>query len=192
MKRLCSFSSRIHGVCILPEDRAAMKRQRRVFLLTLAILAVLLMFFMPWYVPLIAAVCAIVLYNFISHRLYIRKQYQPVTIDVFSDENDSFVLSIPQYDIAGYARRRLSAAQIDAVSAFEYSPSLHCVRIEANFLTVLYSYPESQKLSTEQACSSWYLYMPEEEEKALLAILETLLRRKAFNMDAPSSSQPLR
>lgn len=184
MNLICSFDSKIHGLCLLPEDRIQRKRMRILFFAALAVLVCILLFFMPWYVPLAAAVAAIVLYSFITRFVYIRQQYQPVRMDVFASEDGGFVLSIPQMDIAGYSRRRLSTARIQDVSAFEYSPSLHCIRIEADFLNSLYTCPGAEKLDSVRERSSWYLYMPPQEEQEILSALEKMMHRRAFNMDS--------
>lgn len=182
MHSICSFPSKIYCLCRLEPTE---KDRRRVIIFNL-IFGALLFLALAWLISPLPALGAAVLGMLLFLKpmirmLTTRKQYQPIHYEILADDK-AFAVIIPKLDIAGYPRRQQSVAFPSGVSALEYSGSLHCIRLEADFITSVFTL-ESKLLSKTPERRSYYFYLNAEDEAPVLAALETLLARKARRMD---------
>lgn len=183
MKQICSFPSRIHNLCRLPATRKETARAIlfNIFFGVLLFLALLLVL-TPLPALIVALAGMLLMLNPMLRMLTTRRQYQPISFEILADDK-AFAVIIPQLDIAGYARRQQSVAFPGSVTALEYSASLHCIRLEADFITSVFTL-SSKLLSKKPERRSYYFYLNEEDEARVLEALEALLGRKARHMDS--------
>lgn len=182
MRSICSFPSKIYNLCRLP---ATAQDRRRVILFNLIFGGIIFLALFSVLSPLPALIAALagmlLMLKPMIAMLTTRKQYQPVSYEILADDK-AFAVIIPQLDIAGYSRRQQSVAFPEGVTAFEYSRELHCIRLEADFITSVFTL-QSKLLSKTPERRSYYFYLDAENEASVLQALEALLGRKAHHMD---------
>jgi len=182
MERICAFPSKIHNLCRLNPTSAQV---RKVILFDIVIGVVLLLIgctSLPLLSALAVTLLGMILAMYPLIRLVtIRLQYQPISFEILADDK-VFAVIIPELDIAGFRRRQQSIAALESNITLEHSPSLHCVRLEAAFVTSVFNM-NSRLLSRKAHRHSYYFYLEAQDEYPILSLLEALLSVKARNMD---------
>lgn len=183
MQKICSFPSKIYGLCRRPFASQDQIPLMIYLFVSGMILFLLLKNLLPWFGALFIAILGAGLSSSIFLRVRLtKKQYQPVEMAIYASDN-SFLVSIPSMDMGGTKCQRDSVARLDSLTAFEYSSSLHCIRIAAGFDTTIKRLGKSSPPFSARidAC---FFYLEPEDEMQVLQQLETLFGQTAYRMDS--------